>query len=51
MTCYRRLREKFEAETRELENSERRAVQKYNEIKVRVYCKVMINYINYNLFL
>lgn len=28
------MREKFEVETRELENSERRAVQKYNQIKV-----------------
>ncbi|KAK7111870.1 centrosomal protein of 131 kDa-like [Littorina saxatilis] len=34
-TKIRRLREKFEVETRELENSERRAVQKYNEIKAR----------------
>lgn len=31
---FRRLREKFEIETRELEQSERRAVKKYNEIKV-----------------
>ncbi|KAL8567612.1 hypothetical protein ACOMHN_054425 [Nucella lapillus] len=31
----RRLREKFEAETRELENSERRAVKKFNEIKAK----------------
>ncbi|CAG5135244.1 unnamed protein product, partial [Candidula unifasciata] len=31
-----RLREKFEADTRELEQSERRAVKKYNEIKAKL---------------
>ena len=35
LVCYRRIREKYEMEMREVEKSEKQAMDKYNEMKVQ----------------
>lgn len=40
---YRRIREKYEMEMRDLERSEQQALEKYNEMKARSY---ILSYLN-----